>query len=181
MTLLDIQLFVWLNAVPGTPAWRIALAAAISNWLPALLVLLLAAMAAGRPAWRRTLWAALVSLLIAWVSVRVFREYLPMPRPAALDIGTQWLPQGERPGFPSLHATGAFAVAVMVLRLHFDRWGAAYVVAAALVALSRVFLGLHFPTDIVVGAMLGALIALVVERALVARQWRVLRRAAAPS
>lgn len=181
MTLFDIQMFAWLNAAQGTPRWQIALAAFISNWLPALLVLLLAAMAAVRPAWRRTLWAALVSLLVAWVSVRLFREWLPMPRPAALGIGMQWLPQGDRPGFPSLHATGAFAVAIMVLRHHFDRWGAGYVLAATFVALSRVYLGMHFPTDIIVGAMLGGLIGLLVERGWVLRRARVLRQAEAQS
>lgn len=181
MTNFDLELFAWLNAMPDTPPWRIALAAFISNWLPALLVLLLAAMAAVRPAWRRTLWAALVSLLMAWLAVRVFREWLPMPRPAALGLGTQWLPQGERPGFPSMHASGAFAVAVIVLRFHFNRLGAAFVAAAALVSLSRVYLGLHLPADIIVGAMLGTLLALIVERAFILRHARGLRRAPASS
>jgi len=180
MTLFDLQFFAWLNAGPQTPHWHIALAAFVSGWLPALLVLLLACVAARRPAWRQALWAALLSLVLVWLAVRVFRVWLPMPRPGSLDLGIQWLAQGDRPGFPSLHAAGAFAVAVSVLRRCGARWGAFYVGCATLIALSRVYLGMHFPTDIVVGALFGALAAWLVERGFVLLgRAHGLRRAAA--
>jgi len=174
MTLLDMQLFAWLNAGIHTPHWHIAIAAFLSNWMPALLMLLLAGIAACRPAWRQTLWAALISLLLAWLMVRVFRAWLPMPRPAMLDLGVQWLTQGERPGFPSLHAAGAFAVAVSVLMTRGVYWGAVYVGGATAIALSRVYLGMHFPTDIIVGMLLGSVVALAVARTF-ARQQRAQR------
>ena len=61
------------------------------------------------------------------------------------------------PSFPSGHATTAFAAAVatavLIPRL---RWPA--LALAALVALSRVYLGVHFVFDVVAGAVLGSLI-----------------------
>jgi undecaprenyl-diphosphatase len=61
------------------------------------------------------------------------------------------------PSFPSGHAAGAFAFAAYVAleaRLHVLAKAAIFVLAAG-IALSRVVLGVHFPSDVLVGALLG--------------------------
>jgi len=63
------------------------------------------------------------------------------------------------PSFPSGHAAGAFAVAAFVAfeaRVHPVAKGALFVIAAG-IAISRVALGVHFPSDILAGAILGTL------------------------
>jgi len=94
----------------------------------------------------------------------VFRSVMPFQRPAFYGLGVQWAPQGARPGFPSLHAAGTFAAAFALWCLPWRAPMIAALVVAAVVGWSRVFLGLHFPFDVVVGAMLAALVAIVVER-----------------
>ena len=163
MNFLDMSLFSLVNAGPGTPMWRIHAAAVVSSFLPASMVLVLAVLALMQPRLRRVLWLALLSLLLAWVIVNLIRHWMPMPRPAALDLGAQWLPQGPRSGFPSLHATGSFAVATALLVERRDRWALLFVLAACAIAWSRVYLGLHFPTDVLAGAALGALVTLGVR------------------
>ncbi len=56
--------------------------------------------------------------------------------------------------FPSDHTTLAFAVAVSVLMIN-RRLGIPALIVAAVVGLSRVFVGVHFPIDVLVGAALG--------------------------
>lgn len=59
---------------------------------------------------------------------------------------------------PSGHATGAFAAAVAVGLVHPRvRWP--LVVLAGLIAFSRVWLGVHYPTDVLAGAALGTAVA----------------------
>lgn len=75
-------------------------------------------------------------------------------------------------GFPSDHATGAFGLA-MGLWLYDRAIGALTLVLAVIVALARVYVGAHYPSDVVAGALLGIFVALVLHltplRALVAR------------
>lgn len=60
--------------------------------------------------------------------------------------------------FPSSHATLAFALAVGIA-LHNKRWGRAMLIMAVLVAFGRVAVGVHFPTDVLAGALTGLLAA----------------------
>jgi undecaprenyl-diphosphatase len=56
--------------------------------------------------------------------------------------------------FPSSHSSVAFAVALTVVLFH-RRFGIALLPVAALIAFSRVFVGVHYPFDVLVGAALG--------------------------
>ena len=172
MQSLDLALFSLINAGAGTPRWLIGVAAFISDVMPALVVGAFALGALAVPAWRRPLLAGLLSLLLVWALVMLFRSVIQVPRPAAMGLGVQWASQGIRPGFPSMHASGSFAFAMSLVFARL-RWPAlALLGVALLVAWSRVFLGLHFPSDVLAGALLGGMVALVVAlctRRLVAR------------
>ena len=64
-------------------------------------------------------------------------------------------------GFPSDHATAAFAIAVVLL-LRLGWAGVPVLVAAVALAVSRVLLGLHYPGDVLAGALIGTLSAVTV-------------------
>ena len=68
--------------------------------------------------------------------------------------------------FPSGHTCAAFAAGMIWMRTLPWRWGRiAAVVLAALMGLSRLYVGVHYPTDVLVGAIIGALCALVIWKA----------------
>jgi undecaprenyl-diphosphatase len=65
---------------------------------------------------------------------------------------------GGQYGFPSSHATNSFALAVLLGWAWPRRWGT-FIGLALLVSYSRIYLGVHYPGDILGGAALGSLVA----------------------
>jgi undecaprenyl-diphosphatase len=61
--------------------------------------------------------------------------------------------------FPSSHAVNNFAIATM-FAWYYRRWRYWFYAWAAVVALSRVFVGVHYPSDVAGGALIGTGVAL---------------------
>ncbi len=64
-------------------------------------------------------------------------------------------------GFVSSHAANSFAIAVFLipfLASYFRYFGWAIIFWAAIISYSRIYLGVHYPADILFGALLGALL-----------------------
>jgi undecaprenyl-diphosphatase len=81
------------------------------------------------------------------------RPFLAHPSHAHLLIS-----QSHDPSFPSDHATGAFALAFGIWL--YDRTiGASLLVLAAIVAFARVYVGTHYPGDVVGGALIAIAVA----------------------
>jgi len=83
-------------------------------------------------------------------------------RPFVADQNVQEL-LFHRPdrSFPSDHAAFTLAAALVILWLGDKRWGWALLVLTILIALARVAAGLHYPSDILVGWLLGLVTALI--------------------
>ena len=81
------------------------------------------------------------------------------PRPYAVMEGLRVLVEKlSSYSFPSGHTSASFAAAT-ALTLLFGRRGAWSFIPAVLIALSRPYLGMHYPTDVLCGALLGVLCA----------------------
>lgn len=72
-------------------------------------------------------------------------------------------PSGDY-SFPSDHATASFAIAAGFLVHRFYRRGTIFLVAAILIAFSRVYVGIHYASDVAGGAVTGAVAAMIVRR-----------------
>ena len=127
-----------------------------------LALVFLAARGAAHVAWRRASVAAVLSAGLALTIAKLVSELVDRVRPFVADPGGVHLFSGHvaDPGFPSDHATAAFAIAVAIL-LRKRSWGYVALVAAAVLSVGRVALGVHYPSDVLAGAALGSAAALV--------------------
>jgi undecaprenyl-diphosphatase len=127
----------------------------------ALAAVFLLARGPARRSARRLAAAAGGSAAVALLVAQVVSHLVARPRPfvahaAALHIFSA---HAADPGFPSDHATAAFAIATAIL-LRDRRWGVLVMALACVLAIGRVAMGVHYPTDVVGGAALGCACAL---------------------
>jgi undecaprenyl-diphosphatase len=139
------------------------LAVAVPLYAASTLALWLLARPYGLTRWKRATVAALLSASVALLADQAIAHIWDRPRPfAAHPLATHLFATGSAdPSFPSDHAAAAFAIAVAVLFFS-RRAGASFLAAATLIALSRVVVGLHYPSDVLAGGAVGAAAALLV-------------------
>jgi undecaprenyl-diphosphatase len=111
---------------------------------------------------RRAAVAAGAATVFALVVGQLISRIVDRPRPFVAHPGSVHLfaPHVADAGFPSDHATAAFAIAVAIM-LRDRRWGGVVVGLAVLIAVGRVAMGVHYPSDVLAGALLGSLSALL--------------------
>lgn len=89
----------------------------------------------------------------------ILKNWIARPRPCWLDESIVLaIARPDSYSFPSGHTYSSFACAVSIL-FHNKKWGIAALGLAALIAFSRMYLFVHFPSDILGGIVLGILTA----------------------
>lgn len=108
--------------------------------------------------------AAAVAAAVADGLSTLLKHITERARPPLADPSIQALVSlPDSPSFPSGHAATAFAAATAVGVLH-PRFRAPLLALAVMVAVSRVYLGVHFWSDVLVGSLLGVAVGLTTVR-----------------
>lgn len=109
--------------------------------------------------------SAAVSAGVACLISEAIGRFWFRPRPFAELAGVHELVPKfmTDKSFPSDHATVAFALAMSVFLVN-RRWGILMFVIAFLVSVGRVLVGVHYPSDIMTGALLGCVAAYILHR-----------------
>ena len=153
---LDYTVFQAVNGFAGRNSILDAAMIASAKYLPIVFALALVALwLSWRARNQRGALLASVSALVALGLGQLIGKALPRPRPYLSHTVNQLIPRSLDTSFPSDHAILGFAVAVMVWRYN-RRAGAALLILATLMAIARVFVGAHYPADVLGGAVLGA-------------------------
>ncbi|MGW1667097.1 phosphatase PAP2 family protein, partial [Streptomyces microflavus] len=105
-------------------------------------------------------WAPLAAL-VAELANAPLRDWVNRPRPFLSHDGLHVLVEGKTdPSFASDHALTTMALAVGILLVD-RRIGILAVLASVFTGFARLYVGVHYPTDVLAGFALGALVALV--------------------
>lgn len=196
---METEIFYLINHSWAHPALDLVMAAASSwdFWWPILAVAGVAVLAFGGFHARMMLLAIGLSVGITdALVVDSLKSLVGRPRPHEVLVGVRTLDLAKakprflalgkplkvkysRPGspsrgnsFPSGHAANNFAVATVVF-LFYRRWGWVAFLPAALVSYSRMYVGVHWPLDVLVSCFLGTGISLLVVASMDAiwRRW----------
>lgn len=112
---------------------------------------------------KEVLFHAYLAFFVAWIFGEMVKDLIPSARPYWVTGApplTFTNPTGT--SFPSTHAAASFALAVTVW-LHNKNIGVFFLIGAVLIALGRVVANVHYPIDVVAGAILGSFVAIVIN------------------
>lgn len=160
MQSIDRALMNWMRSF-DSPWLDTAMVWISSSGRGGLVWLMLAAAAFVRPRDRAAAWRVILTVALCYAVVDgVVKPLVGRARPAPLATAVlrDLPPMPLTSSFPSGHATATFGAAVSVSRM----WPHTRIVwwtLAVLIASSRVYLGHHYPIDVVGGALLGVGIA----------------------
>ena len=157
---LNYQLFYLINATPASPEWMIDLATFLAKDLISIVPVLAAILWLWGPRSQVNAQRQLVIKVAMTLGVSVLVSYVlglafPHDRPFVEHVGYTFLHHAPDDSFPSDHGTVIFAFALAFLFWHRLWSGALLMAIAAAIAWSRVYLGVHWPLDMVGGLLAG--------------------------
>ncbi|HDR9762071.1 TPA: phosphatase PAP2 family protein [Burkholderia cepacia ATCC 25416] len=166
-------LFLMINAAPATPPWLIGLATKIADDLIYLIPVLLTGMwLSGSEAQRNLAIRACVVAMVALGANQLIGLVWQHPRPFMIGLGHTFIAHAPDSSFPSDHATVFASLALTLLPGGARTLGGLTLLAGLAVAWARVFLGVHFPLD-----MLAAVAVAGAACVLIAPLWALAGRA----
>ena len=150
---IDMNILLWiqenLRIDALTPFWKVITFLGNGGWF----WLVVAAVLLISKKTRRTGSAALLSIAIGFLITNVLLKNM-VARPRPFDAYTEIIPLITRPtdfSFPSGHTCASFACALVFFRMLPKKYGVPAVILAGMVAFSRLYLGVHYPGDVLGG------------------------------
>lgn len=162
----DYQIFKLINDLAGKNQYLDWLGIFAAKYLIFLMViaLVLGLLIKRWPDYRLAIFKASVSGAIAFVINYLIGLIYFRPRPFVLNEVTKLIDKSPlEKSFPSGHATVAFAMAFS-LYFYNKKLGVILLILALIVGLGRIYVGVHYPLDILGGILIGFLSAFLIEK-----------------
>ncbi len=103
----------------------------------------------------------MLTLVVSHLIVQLFKRTVGRPRPSQSLTVRATIAEPDRFSFPSGHAAASMSIAVVYAVL-FPVVAVPVLVAATAIGLTRVFLGVHYPGDVLAGQLIAVATALIV-------------------
>lgn len=159
-TELDTKILFFLNGLAGQSYFFDSLVVFSAKYIQPVLIVLFVLFLFfsyySRSEKLRMFWVTAASVVIARFGItEIIRLFYYRPRPFLTYQLQQLIFKNVNTGsFPSGHAAFFFALATAVY-LYNKKWGLAFLSGAVLMNISRVIAGVHYPSDILGGALIG--------------------------
>ena len=162
---LNFAWFALLNASPDAPQLAISIAVILANVvIYGVIPWIILAWIRKSEAFRFALMDAAFTVIFALSLSRIIGMLWYHPRPFELGLGQNFLAHAANSSFPSDHATFLFSVAVPLLAHRISQnWGAVIFAFTFPVAWARIYLGIHFPFDMIGALALAAISTVIVS------------------
>ncbi|QSO49121.1 phosphatase PAP2 family protein [Alicyclobacillus mengziensis] len=168
----DSRLYNWTTHRWGKSISLDAIFVALAQWTPIVMLSVIVLAATGF-AWNSHIsgspFVPAVTSVVSAMFARLLNEPITRvsnrPRPFEQSLVPPLLRHDEGGSFPSNHATGAFALAFGFLQhtpYPLTWYFFILVILAVLLALARVYTGLHYLTDVLAGSVNGMVVAVLV-------------------
>ena len=157
------QLFLLINASPNASPAIVYAAELIASKLIYLIPLLLVALWIWGPPTRRTgLAACTIAAALALGTNQLVGLLWFERRPFMIGLGRTLVAHAPENSFPSDHTTFILTVGIsLIMTRAAPTWGKVAIVLGALVGWARIYLGLHFPVDILASALIAGLFGMI--------------------
>ena len=152
----DQQIFLWINHLPH-PVLIDSIAMTFSGLGASILLWVLAGLWLffhEEREWKHMFWRVFFAVAVAAIVVEtIFKPIFGRIRPT-MDMGAHIIAPASGYSFPSGHATVSWALAVVLASVE-KTYAPLWFALALGISLSRIYLGVHFPSDVVAGALIG--------------------------
>ncbi|MGJ3234761.1 phosphatase PAP2 family protein [Marivirga sp.] len=164
---LDQQFFLWLNGLNAD--WLDPIMLFITKRNPWILlyalILFLVIRRLKWQSWSMILAFALLITLADQAASGFFKPFFerlrPCHEPAIQDLVHMVKGCGGQYGFASSHASNTFALAFFLWFIYRNNYAKIMIGWAVVVSYSRIYVGVHYPGDIIMGAILGIIAAII--------------------
>jgi undecaprenyl-diphosphatase len=156
---IDLYIFNLINSFAGEWAWLDYFAMFCSVYLGYVLFFILIILLGFnfRKYWKMVIEAVIAAVITRFVMADFIRWLWFRPRPFVAENFIPLIDQSPKEAaFPSGHASFFFALSTIIYCYN-KKLGILFYIASFLIVISRVFVGVHWPLDILVGALLGIL------------------------
>lgn len=163
---IDINLFNFFHDLAGRGGlsdWLITFFASYSQYiLGALFLVFLATKKFSISKWR-VFWTGVAAIIVSrGIITTVIRYFYHRPRPFVAYDFTPLISENDF-SFPSGHMTFFFALSTVIFMFN-RRWGWFFYIVSAIMGIARIIAGVHYPSDIVGGVIIGIIFGYIVTR-----------------
>ncbi|MEE8131651.1 MAG: phosphatase PAP2 family protein [Candidatus Paceibacterota bacterium] len=165
----DLIIFQFINGLAGKFKIFDLFGIFLANYLGYFLIFLAVLLIITRKNWQQRFYffslTTLSIILARGIITEIIRFFYSRPRPFSILQIQPLIELGPGGSFPSGHMTFYFALAFAVFFIH-KRWGWRLMGATFIIGLARIFTGIHWPLDIIAGAVIGIISVLLIKKLL---------------